>query len=262
MALPSNLLRLRYGDVAVSASSLAVRWEVYHPSTSTIVETGWCSVSLAAPSRIPEAWDTAVQLCASAAGTVMAKHTPNPAIGNYSQFDADLILDSWLSDPTARTLVHPLSGSFAEVDYRGIVDLVNVILARVLPPPTWAWCESTAPLAVRVKCVAVPGATSYNVYEGTTLVGSVPNANWNTLAMTAGVHSLRMAAVKAGVVGIASFPMTVQVAAAGGLLVARAGPEPGAPEPEPVTEPAEPERVGWWQRVVRFFRDPLGVDGA
>lgn len=212
MAIPTAQLHLRYGDVALFNGSLTAGWEVYHAATETIIESGRVSVAVAKPADFTSAWEQALNLIEGRASTVYAKHRPVATIGNYSLFDADLILDGWVSDPDEGTLAHPLSGEFSGVSYSGIVALVNAILARVPGPTTWFWTNSPGAGQLWVKCIAVAGADSYNVYDGTTLLGNIANPAGSTLAVAAGTYSVRIAAVDGGVVGVCSFPVSVTVA--------------------------------------------------
>lgn len=209
MAIPSNLLKIRYGDVGITETHLSATWQLYHAQTSTVLESHGVQVPLVAPHRVEEAWAKIITLVESASSAALSKHEPIAAIGGFSSWDADLILDGWFSDTVTQKLVHPLSGTFSNVTYTGIVGLINAIRSLVLPPPTWAWCE---PLTggFRVKCVAVSGATSYNVYDGTTLLGTVPNQAWNTLTVPDGYYNVRIAPVNSAV-GICSFYMPIQV---------------------------------------------------
>lgn len=212
MAIPTDQMRVRLGNAMLNTNGLYVGWEVYHPGTSTVIQAGSVHVKVTHASDIAAAWAQALDLVFSAAGKVYEQHTAISAIGGYSRFDANLILDGWLSDPIARTLVHPISGAFEDVDYDGIVGLVNAILARVPGPPMWFWAEAGDPGRLRVRCIAVAGADSYNVYNGTSLLGSVPNAQWNELTVPAGSYSVRIAAVDGGAIGVCSFPVPVTVA--------------------------------------------------
>ena len=211
MAIPANMLHLRYGNVGLNNDSLVVGWEVYHPATSTIIESGSVAVNIAKPGDFPVAWLQALNLVDSAAASVYAKHEAVAAIDGFSLFDADLILDGWLSDAIAGTLVHPISGSFGDVSYSGIVELVNAILERVPGPPMWFWAESLAPGELRVKCIGVPGATVYYVFNGTELLGNVSGGGWQVLGVPDGAYSVRIAGVVGGVIGVCSFPVSVTV---------------------------------------------------
>lgn len=211
MAIPQNQMYWRFGDIMLNQNGLYVRWEVYHPTTATIIETGTVNVPAAKARDLVAAWTTALGLINSAVNAVYTQHAAVEAIQNYSRFDANLILDSWLSDPVSGTLVHPISGTFESVVYDGLVGLVNAILDRVPGPPIWAWSEAGDAGRLRVRCIAVPGADSYNVYNHDVLLGNVPSANWNELAVPSGSYNVRIAAVDAEQVGICSFPIPVTV---------------------------------------------------
>lgn len=211
MAISQDQMYWRFGDIMLNQNGLYVRWEVYHPTTATIIQAGTVNVPAAKASDLTAAWNTAQGLINSAVSAVYARHAAVPAIQDYSRFDANLILDSWLSDPVSGTLVHPISGTFESVVYDGLVGLVNAILDRVPGPPIWAWAEAGDAGRLRVRCIAVPGADSYNVHNHDVLLGSVPSASWNELAVPAGSYNVRIAAVDAGQVGICSFPIPVTV---------------------------------------------------
>lgn len=246
MAIPANMLHLRYGNVGLNNGSLTVGWEVYHPATSTIIESGSVAVNIAKPGDFPVAWLQALNLVDSAAASVCAKHEPVEAIGDYSLFDADLILDGWLSDEVERTLVHPISGEFDDVEYSGIVGLVNAIRERVPGPPMWFWAESLAPGELRVKCIGVPGATVYYVFNGTELLGNVSGGGWQVLGVPDGAYSVRIAGVVGGVVGVCSFPISVTVGAGEEMLAMTSSTTGGAP----------PSLV---KRIALKLADPFGV---
>ena len=212
MAISQDLMYSRFGDIVLNKNGLYVRWEVYHPSTDTVIHAGTVNVPSAKSSDLTAAWTMAMAAIENAVSDVYAQHAAIAAIGGYSRFDANLILDGWLSDPTSGTLTHPISGTFTGVTYSGLPGLVNAILERVKGPTMWAWAMPGAAGKLQVKCVAVPGATSYNVYNHTDLLGSVPTAAWNELSVAAGSYNVRIAPVAAGVVGVCSFPMPVTVA--------------------------------------------------
>ena len=252
MAIPSNLLQIRYGDVGITETHLSATWQIYHAQTATVLESNRIQVPLVAPQRVEEAWTKILVLVNSASKAALSKHEPIPAIGNFSTFDADLILDSWLSDTETKKIVHPLSGTFSNVEYSGLVGLINAIRARVLPPPTWFWAEKVTG-GLRVKCIAVSGATSYNVYNGITLLGTVPNQNWNTLIVPDGSYSVRIAPVVGGVVGICSFYIPIQIGTVVPLAI---------PQFAEFAEEITPKKT-LGQKIRRIFTgDPLGIYDA
>jgi len=65
---------------------------------------------------------------------------------------------------------------------------------------------------LQVKTVAVPGAASYNVYNGEGLIGNVPNGAWQTIGgLSAGSYLVRTAGFDGVNVGILSFAIGVEV---------------------------------------------------
>jgi len=94
-----------------------------------------------------------------------------------------------------------------------MMSMADAVLSVCLPPPTWAWAESPAPGKLRVKCAGVDGADGYAVYDGDGLLGNPADlTGWVESDVASGVYEVRVAGVKAGQVGVLSFPMTVEVA--------------------------------------------------
>ncbi len=151
MAIPQDQMYWRFGDIMLNQNGLYVRWEVYHPTTATVIQAGTVNVPAAKAGDLAVAWSTAQGLINSAVNAVYARHAAVDVIQGYSRFDANLILDSWLSDPVSGTLTHPLSGAFESVVYDGLVGLVNAILDRVPGPPMWAWAEAGDAGRLRVR---------------------------------------------------------------------------------------------------------------
>jgi len=215
MAIPAAQLRLRSGDTTILFSTgpdtMGKTWEVYHESTGIVVASGRVSRQVMTIGEMNAADAELQNLCESAFAETKAQHDPIGAIGGYSAWDAALTLNGWMQDEDG--LHHPICGDVALVPAT-LVDGVNAILGAVSPPPQWFWAEPGASAGeLRVRCVAVPGADSYNVYSGVTLLSNVPTQGWETVSgLTTGAYSVRMAAVETGQVGILSFGVDVEVA--------------------------------------------------
>lgn len=248
MAIPREQMRLRYGNIALDQRGLIVGWEVYHAATQTVIESGTVNVGIAKPSDYSIAWTEALNLIAGGAAVVYAKHAAHSAIDGYSLFDADLILDSWLSDPINHTLTHPICGTFDGIVYDGITQLVNVILDKVAGPPIWFWARPVSG-GIEVKSTGVPGATVYYLFDGTTLLGNVQGTGWNTILVADGNYNVRLAGVVGGQIGICSFPINVTV----GAIVTPAKSEAMS------TRSRDKTQGGFGPSLARWFRDPFGV---
>lgn len=219
MAIPGSLT-FRTGDVSLTfAESGGVRvglgFEVYHDGLGDTLHRGtlWREAGL-----IAKAEDTAGKLYDEAVGafnSYVERHKPINAIGGLSAHDADLVLDGWWYDPSGESydLNHPICGHFAGVSLNiaSFVSMVNAIIDRVPEPPVWAWAEPYGAGQLRVRCVSVPGADSYNVYNGDELLDNVPSAAWNTISVPAGPYFVKVAAVQGAQVGILSFGIGVEV---------------------------------------------------
>lgn len=213
MAIPSDELELWTGDEGITSrpgccAQISLVWQARHKVTGDVISEGTVTRTVATFGQMPSV-DAALQDEASGqyAGAV-AWHDPQTALDGASAFDADLILDGWMVD--GDEMSHPICGTIAATPV-GIVARVNGIQAARLGPTQWAWADSTTPGELRVRCVSVAGADDYNVYSGETLLGTVPSAGWNALAVPAGFYQVRIAPVDGGVVGILSFPIAVQV---------------------------------------------------
>ena len=201
--IPREQLSLRTGNAGFRFGpphGAILGWEVYNPLA--VVASGTLSRKVAVLNRLEAAGKELIARAEGEYEDVVMRHEANQAIGGFSAFDADLILDSWWF---GEVMVHPLCGEHAWEGGEGFVARVNRVLEICLPPPTWFWAESVNPGELRVKCVAVPDAGSYNVYDGEELLGNVPNHNWNTLLIPSGQYQVRMAAVKDSQVGVPSF---------------------------------------------------------
>jgi len=170
MSIPSIQMRLRTGDTSIYFSTgpdtQSKRWEVYDDATGIVLASGTVSRQVATIGQMDSADADLQNTCESAFGETKAQHEPIGAIGGYSAWDADLVLDGWLQDETG--LHHAICGDIA-LTPASLVDRVNGILGARLPPTQWFWAEGLAAKA-RVKCVAVPNADSYNVYDGETFL--------------------------------------------------------------------------------------------
>ena len=213
MAIPSADLVLWRGDTSITSQSgrgsyLGLSWEARQRVTGDTIGRGTLSRAVATMGQLQDV-DAAMQAEAEGAyAGVVAWHEPIGAIGDYSAFDADLILDGWMQNGGA--MEHPICGSISGAPV-GLVQRVNAVLSNRLPPTQWAWAESTAAGALRVKYQTVAGATGYNVYNGSDLLGAVTGTGWKTIAVPAGFYSVRIAPVGAEI-GILSFAIGVEVA--------------------------------------------------
>lgn len=214
MAIPEAELKLRSGDsslVFINGSfAMTKRWEVYHDTMGEVVASGQHSRPVAVINRFDDADEDLEARCAASLMGVQERHKGIGAIGGYSAWDTDLILDGWMQDEDG--LHHPILGDLAVMP-AGLVVRINAILAARLGPPTWFWAEPGGSAGeLRVKCVAVPGADSYNVYDGETLLGNVATSGWETISgLSAGTYNVRMGAVDGGQLGILSFAASVEV---------------------------------------------------
>lgn len=221
--IPPEQLALRVGDIGfVFGRPIRVyqRYEVYHKILGDVIDSGTVQTSVPLVRELNVAGDRLNGMSQSAFSDVLAKHEPLPPIGGHSAFDADLILDEWEFD--GQTMEHPISGSFPFTG-NSMVERVNGVLSNVPPPTTWFWADGRNPLELWVKCVAVNGADSYNVYNEGEFLDNVNDHTWHILSVPAGEYSVRMAAVKNGVVGVLSFPVFVQVFESGGEAAAMGG---------------------------------------
>ena len=209
MAIPPGDLELWSGNESVirgDVVDLALTWQARHVTLQEIVGQGVLRLTVAKRADILDAWDELEVQAQQQLENVRAFH--EPVVGGWSLWDVNLIFDSWLTDGSEYE--HPISGTVPGPIPATLVERLNAILAAVAPPPLWFWSEGL-PGQVRVRCVAVAGADSYNVYSGETLLGNVPDHTWNTLAVPAGEYEVRMGAIIGGIVGIMSFPSPVEV---------------------------------------------------
>jgi len=213
MAINPGDLVLWVGNETIDNSrrlSLSISWEVRHRTLNEIVESGPLFTTVAKQGDLVSAWGNLVDRAEQMLKSVQSYHEPIPAIGNLSLHDCDLVLDSWLTDSSGYE--HPVCGDLAGPVPNNLPARLSFILASVSPPPVWFWADSVAPGELRVKCVQVSGADSYNIYDGDLLLGNVPTNGWETLSVAAGTYSVRMAALDGTQVGILSFPISVEVA--------------------------------------------------
>jgi len=210
MAIPPGDLELWAGNESVLTGDvvdLALTWQARHIAIQEIISQGILRLTVAKRADIIDAWDSLMVQAQQQLENMRAFH--EPIVGGWSLWDVNLIFDGWLTD--GEEYEHPISGTIPGPIPATLVGRLNAILAAVAPPPLWFWSDSPGVGQVRVKCVAVPGADSYNVYGGTDLLGNVPDHTWNTLAVPVGEYEVRMGAVISGAVGIMSFPLSVEV---------------------------------------------------
>lgn len=210
MAISPENLELWTGNERIGSRVLAVDWQARHTGIGEVVSEGTLMGSVAKQADLVPAWNHLVIQAEQRLENTRAYHEPIASIGDYSLFDADLILGGWLTDGDGYE--HPVCGTVPGPIPSTLPGRLAAILAARLPPPLWFWAESISAGQLRVKCVAVAGADSYNVYDGETLLGNVPSNAWQTINVPAGFYSVRMGAVDGGQVGILSFPVGVEVA--------------------------------------------------
>lgn len=219
MSIPAGALQLRTGNVGLVVSfsggaTVTMDWQAYHAATDTVVQSGTVSESMHSLAEVEAITMVLHQEAATAFGAVVAKHEPK--LGNLSAFDVDLLLDRWMfyGENGSCLATHPVCGDHAGVvlNPASLVSMVDALSVIILPPTTWVWAESVQAGTLRVKCLAIPGATSYSAFDGDVLMGNVANlTNWTEVPVGAGVYEIRVAGVKAGQVGALSFPIQVAV---------------------------------------------------
>jgi hypothetical protein len=152
-------------------------------------------------------------------------HEAKAVLNDRSLYDTALILEGWTFTPDFPNwdISHPLSGTFTgesiPTDAEGrprLLDRLRAIARNVLLPTTWAFADSPDIEQLRVWCVPVDGASHYNVYNDytnpPTLLGPVPNAGKNTLAVLGSSYKVRIAPVSSdGTIGILSNSQIVTV---------------------------------------------------
>lgn len=212
MAIPESELELVFGDTTITKDSMTLGWRVVAGSIQEIVDFGTVSQMVSKLGAMIEA-DKELRVEANSKFIdVVAYHKPRPSYDDLSAFDADLILDRWWQD--SANLTHDVCGTIPNAP-DGIWDRILTITSVCAKPPAWAWAEPFGAGQMRVKCVAVSGAGSYNVYDddGTTftLLDNVADAGWNTIAVAAGTYNVRQAALVGAQVGIMWKPITVVV---------------------------------------------------
>jgi len=266
---PTDLgIRFESDLVLEQRTVLVYRYEVFHRTwvPDTIVEEAMIWQDVATLARINDA-DAALQgKLAHVLARAQQRHQSVGSIG-YSITDIDLIWQHWIYEklPDGRWhAAHPLSGEFTGNAENTPVGRTQALLSLVLGPPAWAWADAPGPGQLRTKCVAVNGAASYRVYHDLgggafELLGDVPNANLNTLAVEPGDYTVRVAAVgTGGRVGILSRPVPVTVGGASAPVMDV--PEPRDVEPEPEAEPAADLTRG--DRFVRWLWGKDRYDAA
>jgi len=216
MAIPSDALELRTGDVGIEVTPtggarLSMRWEAYHAQTDTVVEGGLAQVAVNSLADVESGTRRLRGRCGAEYEAAMAKH--KAVWKGMSAFDIGLVLDRWMFAGGAMS--HPVCGDHAvAADPASIMSMANAVLSVCLPPPVWAWAESPDTGILCVRCIPVSGASFYAIYDdGGQIDIAVDLANWAEVSAGAEVHNVRVAAVDAGgQVGVLSFPVTVEVA--------------------------------------------------
>jgi len=215
MAIPGDALELRTGNVGIEVTPtggarLSMRWEAYHAQTDTVVESGQAGVVINSLADVESGTRRLRGRCGAEYEAAMAKH--KAVWKGMSAFDIGLVLDRWMFADGAMS--HPVCGDHAVVaDPASMTSMADAVLSVCLPPPTWAWAEPAGPGKLRVKCVGVGGADGYAVYDGDGLLGSPADlADWVESDVASGVYEVRVAGMKAGQVGVLSFPTAVEVA--------------------------------------------------
>lgn len=200
-------LKLRTGDTSIQYGDrilMTKRWEAYHPLA--VADSGTVTRHVPNLQKMSEADLELERDCERRFASVVEHHRARDVMGGLSAFDADLVLDGWMQ---GEGLDHPVLGHI-DVNPGDVVARVNRIMDKHASPPAWFWAEPDTE-AVRVKCIAVDNAVSYNVYDGDELLGNVPDHDWNTVYVQPGSYSVRMAAYDGNDIGVRSFPVVVQV---------------------------------------------------
>jgi len=227
MGIDPNTLKLRIKSTDIEMDPVKtfmhLTYEVYYDS-GVMVASNKLAERLANAQAIPDAEKRLISRAVGEFNQAKWQFGSLESLGGLSPFEASLVLEHWTveRDGANWKLSHVLSGTFEDVAipatglFPEIPDRVAAIVARVLPPPLWAWASSPEAGKFSANCVVVSGATSYNVYDdhgnGTfTLLGSAPTNAGGTITVPAGYYRVRMAGVKAGVVGILSRTVPVQV---------------------------------------------------
>jgi len=216
MAIPLANLQLITGNVSsvVRPSGsvvLNMTWRAYHLQTDTTIESGIETRIAASPGGVDDVTADLRVRCEAAYSAALAKHEARSALDGLSLQDADLVMDRWMFGATGA--IHPICGTHAITpDLGSYVEMVTAILGVCLPPPVWAWAESVEAGKLRVKCIAVPAASGYEVYNGDELLGSPADlTDWVESVVPAGIYVVRCAGAAGGQTGTLSFPMTVEV---------------------------------------------------
>ena len=223
--IPPESVKLRTGDAEIvfrrGAITVHMKYEVYHEALDEVVDAGTVQISVPSVKSLATVGQQLDQKAQVMLIEFRAAH--EPILGNLSAFDAGMILNNWWFEDDR--MYHPLCGEFLGGVGTSLQARVGAILDYVLPPPTWAWADSPQEGKLRVKCVGVSGADSYNVYSGDNLVGNANNATWHTFDATPGSHIVRIAPLQNLQVGIPSFPMNVHVIGEEPIAI------PGEPSP-------------------------------
>jgi len=192
-------LVLRAGSPEKGTKAIMLEYEVFH--------TDWADTVLDSGSFVMHVNQIGVEMVAidqslrnkatTRLSEIITHHEGISTIGGYSLFDANLILDGWKFYEGAGIWhgEHPVSGEFSGSLNPTLDNRINALLSLVLPPSTWAWASSPSAGDLEVRCIAVPGADHYAVYNGIEHLGDIPDHNSHTLSVLAGNYSVRVAAV-------------------------------------------------------------------
>ena len=209
--IPPEDVKLRTGDAEVvfqrGAITVFMKYEIYHKTLNETLDAG--TVQANVPSVRGLAGIGAALNQKAEVMLIEFRAAHESILGDLSAFDAGMILNNWWFEEDR--MYHPLCNEFPMSVGIELRERVTAILEKVLPPPTWAWAESIEEEKLRVKCVSVNGADSYDVYSGDDLVGTVSDSKWHTFTVNSGSHVVRIAPVQNLQVGIPSFPMNVNV---------------------------------------------------
>lgn len=227
MGVDPSTLKLRIVSTDIQMSPVKtyehMTYEVFHDASGAIVATNKLAGQVETSARIQEVDSYLYNRCLVEYAEAQWQFGSNASLGGYSPYDVSLMLEYWSFERqgTNWKLTHPLSGSFSNVAIPGtpfptIINRASAIIARVLPPSTWGWASAPSAGHLEAHCVAVTGATSYNIYHdkgnGTfALLGTAATAAGATLTVPAGYYRVRMAGVKTGVVGVLGHPVQVTV---------------------------------------------------
>lgn len=229
MGIPANDLKLRITSVDIdftpARTYVHLSYEIFHEGTGAVVAWNKLAAALTNSQHLQEVDERLVERAIEEWATARWQYGSSPALSGYSPFDVSLILEWWAfeRDGADWKMSHPLSGTYEGVSiptsgvFPVIVERAKAVISQgVAPPPTWAWASSPGAGQLEAHCVAVPNADSYAVYHDQgggefVLLAEPASHNGATFAVDAGAYTVRMAAVKAGVVGTLGRPVSVRV---------------------------------------------------